>query len=114
MRSLKELTDTRSAVRGPMGRLSQPGWRDLTPWRRIVTQEANLLLAHLSHLHPGLNAGFSLYAAQVALCAGFIYWFLRIFIARRAPEHHRQHDHQGDGVEHHHDRAAQLLIGDRR
>src|SRR5436190_17357445 len=64
MRSLKERTETSSAVCRPMERLSQPGWNDLTRGARIVTLGANLLLAHLGNLHPGLNLGFVMYASQ--------------------------------------------------
>src|SRR3954454_11711389 len=74
MRSLKELTATGSPVLMAMIRLSQQGWRDLTAGSGVVTEIAGLLLAHLGHLHAGLNIPFVLYAAQLAFCAGFIYW----------------------------------------
>ena len=78
-----------------------------------MTQIAALLLAHLGHLHPGLNVPFVMYAGQLALCSGFIYWCLRIVVARRSPEDDAQDHHERDDVHDHHDRAAELLIVER-
>src|SRR5215213_7767032 len=83
MRSLKELTAMGSPVLMAMVRLSQQGWRDLTAKRKVVTQGADLSLAHFGHLHPGLNLPFVVYAAQVALCSGFTWWCVRVIVARR-------------------------------
>src|SRR3954452_18413208 len=77
-------------------------------------EEAILLLAHFGNLHPGLNLPFVMYSGQVALCAGFTYWCLRIIVARRSPEDDREHDHQRDDVDGHHDAAPELLVVDRR
>ena len=72
-----------------------------------------LLLAHFGNLHAGLNLPFLLYDSQVALCVGFTYWCLRIIVRRRAPERDREHHHEHDDVDQHHQAPADLLVSQR-